>query len=207
MQKLSIFFLFLLATVKGNCQLSITGTQCAARGTTYQYAITGIKDGASIVNVCLTGGLIAGTTTTCISDTALSQVGVVWNTDGASAGTITVTADGATQSFNAVLIAPLNGGTVDTTVEVQKIDSVVVPADIQCSPATEGACEPTYGYQWESSPDNMHWTAIDNATGQNLSFTEGVVQNIYYRRKTIEGKSDSIAYSNIAVVFVNPPGR
>lgn len=204
MQKLSILIFLFMAFAKGYCQLSISGTQCVSRGSEYEYTVSGLAEKATMMNICLKGGVIAGTSNTCSGDTILSQVRVIWDNDtAATAGSLTVTTGKGVKSFSVSFVSPVYGGKIDNDESLQQVDSTAKPSTIKCSKALQGNCDPKYVYQWESSTDAIRWTAIKDAVNQTLSFKDGLHQSTYFRRKVTEENSSSVGYSNVATVVVN----
>lgn len=173
-------------------------------GIQYQYRIEGQQDSSTLVRVCVAGGTILGTSDTCITDSSLYQVQVIWSADSLASGTITVTIGEVVQTFSVTMSPALSGGIVDTSAKVQFIDSASVPASIGCSPAIGGTCSASYAYQWQQSADNIAWVDIDSATSQDLSFSQPVTQNTYYRRRVVENTSGTIAFADVAAVFIKP---
>jgi len=201
MQKLlTLLFLSSVCFARSNAQVSVTGLTCAIKGVPYQYIISG-ADSSGPVQVCITGGKIAGTDDSCTTGTAITQVLVIWN-DNAATGAVTVTFQSNTQTLNITISQPLYAGKIDSSTLVQTIDSASVPLAINCSPASGGACSPSFTYQWQQSDDNVAWLDIANATDQNLSIIDSLVQNKFYRRKVVETVSGSFSFSDIAAVFI-----
>src|SRR6185312_16788308 len=59
-----------------------------------------------------------------------------------------------------------------------------------CSEVTGGACDPNYLYQWQLSENRMNWADIEGAVGKNLQFSKAVLVSTYFRRVTIEARSN-----------------
>src|SRR5690348_13942139 len=62
-----------------------------------------------------------------------------------------------------------------------------LPATITATAASGGSCS-SYSYQWQRSTDNVYFTDIPGATGQNLSFTTALPQTpqtTYFQRRTV----------------------
>lgn len=180
-------------------QVSITGPRCAIAGTTYQYNITGI-DSATNIQVCVFGGMIEGTGSSCTSGSP-GQVKVVWDSTVASSN-ISVTSSSGNSSFTIVMTPPLNGGLIKSGYTTQVVDSGSVPQSISCVDASGGDCHPVYVYQWQQSENTIVWHDIENKTGQNLEFQSPAIVPAFYRRKVTESKSGTIKYSDAAAVFI-----
>ncbi|HVY76442.1 MAG TPA: hypothetical protein VG890_16545 [Puia sp.] len=193
----------LLTMVPFTCfsQVTITGPTCVTAGMVYQYNITGSWDSTSTMSVCVTGGSIADTSIKggCTPQSApLGAVQVIWN---AGSGSIALTSSKGNASINVQLADALQPGSLDAG--IQMIDSGAVPATIHCSLPSGGYCSPSYSYQWQRSYNAVAWEDISGKTGQNLDFSTGPDQSTYYRRKTTETESGSIAYSQPALVGLN----
>lgn len=204
MQKLLLLFFSLLFMSSGYSQVTITGPACVLPGIQYQYHIGGQLDSSTSVQVCVTGGVISGTSDTCITDTSLYQVLVTWNSDSITNGVITVTVGSAVQTLTVVGAPALSGGAIDSALKVQFVDSAAITPAITCSPAIGGACNASFLYQWQQSPDNLAWSDIDSATNENLSFSVQTQNTMYYRRRVLESTTGTIAFSDVAVVFIKP---
>jgi hypothetical protein len=75
-----------------------------------------------------------------------------------------------------------------------------LPATITATTASGGSCT-SYSYQWQRSSDNVFFTDIPGATGQNLSFTAPLPNSpptTYFQRRTVCG--NEVAYAGSAVV-------
>lgn len=200
-----IFLLILSLVAKVSFgQALISGPNCVIPGTEYQYLISGDWSSDTTVQVCLSGGVIAGTTDSCITDTAISFVTVVWDSSTVN-GTVSVTVGNENTTYNVTTTSFLTGGLIDSVGKIQFIYTDSIPINITCSEATGGACTPFYDYQWQQSYDYSTWTDIDGGNTQNLSFSAGLSQTTYFRRVVTETASNTIGYSDFAAIIVNPP--
>lgn len=187
------FFLIL----KTNCQISIVGATCVLTGQEYQYNIQGnLSEGAQL---CINGGKIVGSSSTCITNLSSGYVRVVWT---GSKGSITLTSSGANFSQQINVTTPLQGGTITSSTKKQFIGYEKSPSNISCTAPTGGACTASYVFQWQQSLDNLNWQNITGAMSQNLASISSLTQTTFFRRKTIDNNSGSIVYSDEAVVFV-----
>ncbi|MEJ0105021.1 MAG: hypothetical protein WDO19_21810 [Bacteroidota bacterium] len=75
------------------------------------------------------------------------------------------------------------------------------PGQVSCPAATGGNCGSGYGYQWESSPDNITYTAITGATSQNYTPGNLTATTCYHRLATCGSET---RYSTVATVSVTP---
>jgi hypothetical protein len=188
-------------------QVSIKGPTCVVPGITYTYNIQGNWDSLSTMKVCLTGGVIADSTDTTMctrTGAPLNAITVIWN--NVTSGSLVLTSSIGDTTLNTAITTPLSGGAVDTTVKTQMIGNDSIPATINCTAASGGACSPSYLYQWQQSSDIVSWTDMPGATEQNLTIDSGLTKSVYYRRKVIESPSGSLAYSDVAAVFVGISG-
>ena len=207
-QKMAVFLLISLLSFSSiYSQIKITGPTCAVAGTTSSYAISGTYDATAKSWTIPSVGYFRGTTTSGTQSftPGISQ-SIDWKTAGS--GTITVVAKNGTSSYTATLsvsiVAALNGGSITTNAS-QTIVYYGTPASISCSVSTGGACSPVYTYQWQQSTDNVNWLDITGSTTQNLSITKKLILTTYYRRKVTETSTNTVGYSAVATVFVNPP--
>lgn len=188
---------------KADAQVSISGPTCVVPGTQYQYTISGSWNSGTYMSWCVNGGYIVNNGGgSCKSGTPQPSIQVVFTST--TSGSVDLSSDIGSSNKYVTMTTSLSGGTISTN-QSQTISSGSIPASINCSVATGGACSPSYSYQWQSSPDNIVWTNVSMATGQNIIFSSGVTQTTYYKRKVTENSSGSIAYSNSATVFISAP--
>jgi hypothetical protein len=187
-----------------NGQVTVSGPTCVIPGTIYQYVITGPWDSASTMQVCLTGGQLADSTGTCTpTGRPLSFVLVTWN--AGSSGSLQVQSSKGNSTITTTVTNTLTGGTILVASKSQRIAYLAIPALVSCSPSTGGACSSQYNYQWQQSSDQVEWLDIPAATAQNLVLTQTVKQTLFVRRKVTEANSNTIAFSDIALVDVGAP--
>ncbi|MFA0964662.1 Calx-beta domain-containing protein [Roseivirga sp. BDSF3-8] len=94
---------------------------------------------------------------------------------------------------------PLTGGTIN---DDQQICFNTVPDQLITLIASEGG-DGTYDYQWEVSVDNVTFTDIAGATGENYQ-PEALTQTTYYRRRVTAGSSCGTELSNVLTIEVLP---
>jgi hypothetical protein len=182
-------------------QVSISGPSCVVPGTTYQYNIIGPWDSQSTMQVCITGGSIPSSGSTCSGTGApLSFVLVNWT--AGSNNSIQVTSSKGNSNLNVTVTTPLLGGTINSSTKSQSINYSAVAPGINCSASSGGSCTPNYSYQWQHSLDAVSWTNISGAASQNLSVIGSLKQATFFRRKVIETASGTISYSDVAFVDV-----
>jgi hypothetical protein len=92
--------------------------------------------------------------------------------------------------------APLNPGCITSGEQWVLIGTL--PATITATTAGDGTCSGNYQYQWQVSTDNIYFTDIPGATGQNLSFTTSPTQSAWYQRKVTCGSE--VAYTGTVKV-------
>jgi hypothetical protein len=201
MRKLLLIFSLIFLAGASFAQVTISGPTCTNPSTQYQYTISGSWGQTTNMSWCVSGGTIVGFGT-CGSGTPLPSIQVTWNT-GVTSGTVTLNSSAGNSTLNVSVIATLNGGAISSN-KTQTINYSQIPAGINCSSASGGACSPSFSYQWQQSTDNVTFTNISSATGVNMSFSTGLLQTMYYRRMVTETSSSSTAYSDVATVFVNP---
>lgn len=194
--------LLFLAGIKGYTQVRITGPECIVPGTEYQYDFYGKWDKQSEINICVEGGFVVANNSTCYNLSGVNYVRIIWN-DEISKGKISITSSSGNGSFNVKPTRALQGGTIDSLSKVQLVQSTGISRDINCSPARGGSCAPMFLYQWEQSDDNLRWTEITGAASQNLSFSAVSDGAVFLRRRIVDMVSNSIAYSDVAVIVVS----
>ncbi len=183
---------------------SISGTTCVANMTQYRYragiisgSMTWTVSGGYISSVSGSQGAFEGS----ITGNPQGAVYVTW-TSAAQVHWVRVASSSGTPTLNIVITSSLTPGTI-TSGKTQTINYSTAPAAINCSAATGGTCTPTYNYQWQNSTDNVNYTNITNATGQN--YTSGnLTLTTYFRRFVAESISGSTGYSDVATITVNP---
>jgi RHS repeat-associated protein len=74
------------------------------------------------------------------------------------------------------------------------------PGQITANPSTGGICG-SYSYQWTSSPNNITFTAISGATGQN--YTPGNLTSTIYLQRTTSCGTETV-YTTTVTVTVMP---
>jgi len=202
-QSLVCIPLFLMVFfVRGFSQLSISGPACVVAGTVYQYIFSGVPAGASNMQVCITGGTVAGTDSSCHNGTPVSFIRIVWNTT--ATGSIAVSGAAGNASLSVNKTSMLLGGKIDSLSRVQAVHAGQLPSTIVCSDAGGGNCSPVYTYQWQQSSDGMHWSNMTGMVSKQLKLSSGVMATIYYRRNVMETVSKTEQFSDPAIVLVTP---
>src|SRR4051812_32660320 len=118
----SISLILLLITVcckQGYAQVSISGPSCVNMATTYQYIISGTPAAATSIEVCINGGVIATTDSSCYNGVPVPFVRVKWNS--LSSGSITVSVNGTNASLTATVCDVLKTGKIDSASGMQII--------------------------------------------------------------------------------------
>jgi hypothetical protein len=203
MIKIYMLILASMVSVAGLAQVSISGPQCVVPGTIYQYTITGSWDSVSVMNACVSGGMIgepADSLTCTPQGPPVARVLISWTVIGN--GTLTVTSSLGNASLSVSVIVPLVPGTIDSLSRTQMLAPGDTPMAITCSLASGGSCTPAYNYQWQQSSDRVTWVNMDGAAGSSLTIGSTLAQSTYYRRRVTETSSGTISYSDIASIFV-----
>lgn len=200
--KIATCLLLVFFCIKAHSQIKISGSECIVAGTEYQYEFYGKFDRQSEISVCVEGGLITANDNTCYTVRDSNHVRVIWN-EGISKGKITVTSSSRTASFSVRPTRALQGGKIDTVSKIQHSFYTGISKTINCAVPKGGSCNSQFTYQWEHSDDNLHWAEIKGAVSQNLSFSPDSEKSFFLRRKVFESTSNSIAYSDVALIVVN----
>ncbi len=211
---LPLIFVLLFCTIHQSvyAQPSIYGPTCVVAGTTYNYSIQGTYDRSKSITWYITGpggtllqgyGNVTSSTSKSVTGTSIDNIVVKWTSSGS--GSVSLSCSPTSPSNVLVTIKnTLSPGTISSN-KTQTINYNVVPAGINCSLAANGACSPSFTYQWQQSTDNVNWSDISGQTTQNLTLTRRLLTTTYYRRKVLETTTNTFDYSDVATVFVNPP--
>ena len=201
------FFLILFLTAASTtslAQVNIVGPTCVVPGITYHYRITGGWGTRSTMQACVTGGRIADTSSTPHNCTPaggapLGAILVIWDSSSAS---IAVTSAAGNATLAVSVTSALRPGSIDSSSKTLMIGYDSIPPAITCSVDSGGNCSPAYADQWQQSSDQVSWQDMSGFTGRNLNLTTALTQTVFYRRKVTETRSGTIAYSDVASVFV-----
>jgi len=185
---------------KGYSQVYVAGPLCVLPTTEYQYNLSGNWTDTSQMQVCITGGIIAGSGTSCYNGIPLRMVRVVWS--DTTAGRIYVGSGAGTATVDVSMTHVLQGGKIDSTDAVQAIQAGTIPSSIHCKEATGGGCAPNYRYQWQQSSDNIVWNDSSGANDAQLTISTVINSTVYFRRRVTEAGSLNEAYSDVAMVVV-----
>lgn len=192
---LTLLTVFILQNSYG--QAGIYGESCVIRGSVQSYSITGNWTPSTNMEWCITGGTIVGTSGSCKSGTPVHSISVVWG-NGAG-GTVSLWSSIGSASLDIDFTNSLNAGI--TAPAAQQVSYNGIPATITCSVPSGGSCTSTnYRFQWQQSTDTTTWTDIAADTGVSHSFSVGLTQTMYYRRKVTIGTR--YAYSTRAAVHI-----
>jgi len=201
-----IFFISFLCLIAGLAPTQAVraqnsfGTTCVNPGTSYQYQISGTWNQNTTMTWIVTNGTIVGGVDV---GTPLPTIHVIWD-NNAYTGRIELRTTNPTSDgfLNVGINQPLSAGSI-TNNATQTIDYNHVPGTISCSVAMGGYCFPNETYSWQQSTDNSNFTDM-GVTTQDLAFSTGLTQTMYYRRQVTETHSSSVTYSTTATVNVNP---
>jgi gliding motility-associated-like protein len=121
-----------------------------------------------------------------------------------TSGTYTVKVVSATcaDTSPAVALTILPAVTAGTIGTAQTVCVGSVPAALTSLAEASGGTG-TYSYQWESSPDNVTWTAVGAATA--ATYLPGPLATTTYFRRQVRSGSCTPAYSAAVQLLVRPP--
>jgi gliding motility-associated-like protein len=121
-----------------------------------------------------------------------------------TSGTYTVKVASATcaDTSPAVALTLLPAVTAGTIGTAQTVCVGAVPAALTSLAEASGGTG-TYSYQWESSPDNVTWTAIGAATA--ATYVPGPLATTTYFRRQVRSGPCASAYSVAVQLLVLPP--
>jgi hypothetical protein len=185
-------------------QVSVNGPTCVLPGVIYQYTFSGNWDSSSVMQVCLSGGTLSGSGTTCTSNGApISFVRVVW--DSVAQGALQVSSSLGNSTTSVTMAASLTGGALDSVSRQLIMAAAILSGTIHCAAASGGACNAHLTYQWQQSSDGELWSDIPGATSQDYPFALALKQTTYFRRRTTDTASTLISYSDQAMAVVPLP--
>jgi|GEM_PF-1019812 len=197
----SISFIFFTATAGFAQQPYVMGTSCIQLNTEYHYFVGGVSDYQANFTWSVSGGTITESYTTYANGDGLSSIHVTFTSLG---GAIWVQSyEGSSPQYSVNVLTTLSPGSIYSNA-YQNISYNTTPSTIYAAGATEG-CPGTHSYQWQQSPNNSNWTDMSGKTSENLTFSSGLTQTMYYRRKVTGANSGSDGYTGSATVDVNPP--
>lgn len=182
------------------CQPQISGPGCVKPGIIYQYDIKSNWDSVGNVQVCVTGGTLAGSDSSCVNVMTLPFVKVVWR--DTTVGSVSIVAPSGATILQVHIAENLRAGEIDSVKNFQILDTSIVPEKIGCSVASGGSCTPGYQYQWEQSFDNENWTEMPGMTAPDLEFAQPLQRTTFFRRKVLETQSQTAAVSQLASVYI-----
>jgi RHS repeat-associated protein len=199
-RKFLILGMILLSLCRqGLSQMSITGPSCVVAGTQYVYTIGGNWTPSTHMVWSVSGGTFSGSS----SGTPCPQVHVTWTTGSSRTISVSTTNPSSNPNINVTVSPALQAGTISNP--TQNINYNTTPSAINCPVATGGGCGAvTYNYQWQQSTDNVTYSNISGASSQNLSFSTGQTQTMYYRRMVTIASTGTTGYSSVATVNVYP---
>lgn len=204
--------LLFAACLRLAAQVSVSGPTCVVAGVTYTYKITAVLAPNATMQVCITGGTLAGKDSSvqlsnCTPDKGapLGAVSVTWSNNGQTS--LTATSGSSTGTLHVTVTAPLTAGTINTVSKRQMISEDSVATVLTCTADQGGHCSPVYLNQWQQSTDAVSWVNIDGAISPSLSIPKKLPLSMFYRRKTTEKNSGTIAYSDVATIYVLPAAQ
>lgn len=203
--KLLFSLIFLFSAFVVFAQVTVDGPNCVTTGLVYQYNIHGEWKGNDKISVCVEGGMLAESQTSCIEVQNLSYVKVQWS-EGKTTGKITLTSNTGASNLSVNIVTPFKPGFIENAGR-QILPSNKIPASISCTDASGGNCSPSYYYQWEQSFDRNHWSELLGATQSNLSFIAPLTKTTFFRRKAFESKSHTMGYTNQVAIFIIPQAK
>ncbi|MCU7551148.1 hypothetical protein OCK74_18655 [Chitinophagaceae bacterium LB-8] len=201
-QKVLLVLLGLFSCSISFAQVTISGAECVLTGMVYQYDIKGDWKENDKINICVEGGVLVETNTTCVEKQTVSSIRLQWSA-GRNTGKVTVSSQAGTADLGVNIAPGFKPGFIETA-DKQILTVRKIPASLSCTQASGGNCSPSFSYQWEESLNKVHWKEIIGATEPNLSFAAPLKQTTFFRRKVVESKSQTIGYTNEITVFVMP---
>ncbi len=194
--------LILSTTNKGYSQASIGGPTCVLAGTQYSYTLYAYYSGTANFSYTISGGTLStGGTSGTHSGPGSVGILVTWTTNGS----ITLNSPAGYAVLTSTITPAFSPGSF-TSGQTQTINYGTTPATLNCSAPAGGTCTtPNDVYQWQESPDNINFMNLNGATAQNLTFSSGATQTMYYKRFSTETTGSNSGYTPVASVVLNPP--
>ena len=190
-------------TSESKAQIKITGPTCVVPDFVYQYSVTGLEPNNKNIRVCISGGEVIGKSSPCYEDSIHNMLFVKWN-DNIQAGSFSIQEADTQSAIDVRITTSLLPGRIDDSSKNQTISYMSVPNIINCMEASGGGCTENFAYQWEQSEDNISWKEVPGAVDKNILIKVGLPITTFFRRKVINKPSNNTAYSDVAVVFVEP---
>jgi RHS repeat-associated protein len=179
-------------------QASVSGPSCVVQGSSASYTL--FSAASSFSYSVSNGTLSTGGTSGSYSGGTNTTITVTWSSS-ASSGSILLNSSDGNASETVTLTTTLISGNI-TGAGQQTINYNTIPATITCAAASGEACPANYAYQWMQSTDDVNFSNISGATGQNLTFSTAYTQTTYFKRQVTETHSNTTAYSNVEPVYV-----
>lgn len=183
-------------------QVVVRGQDCAIRGKQYYYNIDFNSSESSDYKIVLVGGYFDSVAIRSVIVASSSVVNVTWDSTGVCNILIVKGAD--TLGKRVFVAAEISAGFVSEN-DIQQVWSKDKSSYLfHCSEASGGHCDPVFTYQWQISSDGLSWSNIQNAQGRDLLFDgTSIVGSVQIRRFSLELKSRSFGYSDIAMFIKN----
>lgn len=199
---LALSGIFMLLQFRSLAQASISGPNCIVPGVAYNYSISAYYSGSANFTYTIAGGTLStGGSNGTHTGPGLASVTITWS----FGGTIYLSSPAGSPSYPVTATTAFTPGSI-TSGGSQNINYGTTPATINCSAPSGGTCtSPNFVYQWQQSPDNVNFYNVSGATSQNLSFSTGATQTMYYRRSSTETTGNNTGYTSVASVVLNPP--
>ena len=199
-----IRFVVMLGTLsvfcKVNAQVSVSGPQCIIPGNPCQYIITGNWISDSWMKLCVRGGKLEGGQQCNVSGKIMNTILITWS--DTSYHRLELTSSLGNVNLELKSTSELKGGEINESDKIKICNSAVTNYTFRCAPSKGGSCDPRYSYQWQRSENGLNWSTISGASKKDLKFTGTVKVNTYFRRVTTESGSNTIAYSDHALLAV-----
>ncbi|MBS1662278.1 MAG: hypothetical protein JST68_14635 [Bacteroidetes bacterium] len=201
-----LFAILIVSAFTGYGQ-SFQGPTCITVGQQYQYSLSYYQGS---FNYSIVGGTVVGGSNSGSHAAGILTLQIVWGSQFPTKIIMSGSFGSANydvSSLSSPLVAASYSG-----YQYQSINYNTTPNTISCNAPTGGSCTtPSYGYQWQVSSDQAHYTDISTSdpaySGVNtlsLSFAQPMVQTTYYRLHITESSSASDVNTDGATVLVYP---
>lgn len=183
-------------------QVKIIGPSCVEGNFPYSYELNGIWTTESTMQLCVTGGLIIDSNTYCISGSPVNSIKIKWLNENNDQGNIELTSSIGNANLKVIISPALNPGEILSQSKIQTIKPDSAVAIIECTPARGGGCQSNFIYQWQSSVDAVNWLNIEGTNTTNFEIRTPIKETTFFRRKNVQPHSNTISFSEMAVVYV-----
>lgn len=202
MLKLLTSACLVLSSISCFAQVAIVGPACVEPSFPYRYDLKATWKTSSNMQICVTGGVIMDSSSTCLNGLPLNSILVKWQVSEAQKGSIELTSTEGNTRIDVTISMPLEAGKIGEQSVLQTVSADSAVISIECSPAAGGGCQAAISYLWQSSQDAVNWVNMEFQTKASLHLSQPLQRTTYFRRKNIHTDSTNISFSDVATILV-----